>query len=196
MEVTNPPDLRGGVIRQDGEYRRFPSLNRGRWGLADGGSARGACELVRHPVEVEVAALSEAYEDHRTESGCRPVVRHVHGPELAMGTGFSGSGRLETAAGRRLHPEVSWWPSRREIWRRRRGLGATADRKQKGELTSGTAGVAPRVTPVRTNHSRGSSPCRAWPRTTGRPPMLATLLQSAGDSRRSRPRIWPGSGRP
>ena len=48
----------------------------------------GARELVRHAVEAEVAALLAAYEDQRTESGRRRVVRHGHGPERAILTGI------------------------------------------------------------------------------------------------------------
>ena len=48
----------------------------------------GARELVRHAVEAEVAALLAAYEDHRTESGRRRVVRHGHGPERTILTGI------------------------------------------------------------------------------------------------------------
>ena len=48
----------------------------------------GARELVRRAVEAEVAALLAAYDDERTESGRRRVVRHGHGPERAILTGI------------------------------------------------------------------------------------------------------------
>lgn len=48
----------------------------------------GARELVRHAVEAEVAALLSAYEDHRTASGGRRLVRHGHGPERTILTGI------------------------------------------------------------------------------------------------------------
>ena len=47
-----------------------------------------ARELVRRAVEAEVAALLAAYDDGRTESGRRRVVRHGHGPERAILTGI------------------------------------------------------------------------------------------------------------
>ena len=48
----------------------------------------GARELVRHAVEAEVAALLSAYEDHRTATGVRRLVRHGHGPERTILTGI------------------------------------------------------------------------------------------------------------
>ena len=47
-----------------------------------------ARELVRRAVEAEVAALLAAYDDGRTESGRRRLVRHGHGPERAILTGI------------------------------------------------------------------------------------------------------------
>ena len=48
----------------------------------------GARTLVRHAVEAELAALLTAYEDERTETGRRRLVRHGHGPARTMLTGI------------------------------------------------------------------------------------------------------------
>ena len=48
----------------------------------------GARHLLRHAVEAEVAAVLAAYEDQRTETGRRRLVRHGHGPARRILTGI------------------------------------------------------------------------------------------------------------
>ena len=48
----------------------------------------GARELVRQAVEAELGALLAAYEEERTETGRRRLVRHGHGPERTILTGI------------------------------------------------------------------------------------------------------------
>ena len=48
----------------------------------------GAHTLVRHAVEAELAALLTAYEDERTETGRRRLVRYGHGPARTILTGI------------------------------------------------------------------------------------------------------------
>ena len=48
----------------------------------------GARTLVRHAVEAELAALLTAYEDERTETVRRRLVRHGHGPARTILTGI------------------------------------------------------------------------------------------------------------